>query len=212
MNDIRYSFLVTFAEMSRPSDALFRILEHLSGAVSECDEILKRAVADGNEDYYLMIGEEESDVVENLVGTAFVVTQTAITAVVSAVKRIHVQLTSDKVTFPLQCGKENVLRLGSPLLGNTGYSRIQVIDALANYFKHQDEWTVPWSKLNKNQRPTSLIIESVGGKSGSTGNLRTGLDALGIDTDFLRILHGDVQAWQRAVIGTYKAELVRAGL
>ena len=212
MNEIRYAFLVTFAETSRPSDALFRILEHLSGAISECDEILKRAVAGGNEDYYLMIGEEESDVVESLVGTAFVAIQTAITAVVSSVKRIHDQLDRDKLTFPLQWGKENVLRLGSPLLGNTGYSRIQVIEALANYFKHHDEWPVTWSKLNKRHRPTSLIIESIGGKSGSTGNLRTGLEALGIDTDFLRILHVEVSAWQRAVIGTYEAELLRAGL
>ncbi len=53
---------------------------------------------------------------------------------------------------------------------------------------------------------------SAGAKHGSSGNMRTGLKALGIYTDFLRDLHKEVSDWQRRVIGTYESDLEKMGL
>jgi hypothetical protein len=35
--------------------------------------------------------------------------------------------------------ERGIMNLGSPI-GDGGYSKIQVINAFANYFKHRDEW------------------------------------------------------------------------
>lgn len=59
---------------------------------------------------------------------------------------------------------------------------------------------------------TARIVMSAGAKHGSSGNMRTGLKALGIYTDFLRDLHKEVSDWQRRVIGTYESDLEKMGL
>lgn len=195
------------------SHPLERVLSSLGDAVTESNKILERARTTGDEDYFDGVCDDESNVVESLIGAAFVASQAHITGVVSSIIRLGVQAAKDDHPLTSSTGKrEGILRIESSMIGSPAFSRIQVIDAMANFFKHHDEWTVPWSKLNKNQKPTATVVVAVGGTEGATGNLRKGLNALGIDADLLGELHNEVSTWAAAAIKRYEEELRTIGL
>jgi hypothetical protein len=60
------------------------------------------------------------------------------------------------------------------------WSKIELLWALANYFKHRDEWSsLSWTNPQGLERHTVPVILAAGLKPGSTGNLRAGVAALG---------------------------------
>jgi hypothetical protein len=75
-----------------------------------------------------------------------------------------------------------MLRHGFQPATKEPYSQIEVIDAFANYHKHQDEWGPDWTTLTGQQRRTVDIIQLVGAYQSSTRNLRTGAEYLGNPT------------------------------
>jgi len=208
-----YELHIEFARMHVRSVPLERVLESLGDAVTECGRIIDRAKASGSEEYVDIVVDDESDVVESLVGAAFVAAQAQISGVVSSIKRLIARAEKDgRVLTSTDGTKRGMMCHASAMIGTPPFSRIQVIDEMANFFKHHDEWTVPWSSLDKKQRPTAEIVKAIGGSEGSTGNLRLGLEALGIDCDLLRQLHDEIATWADAVIQTYAAELQAGGL
>jgi len=210
---VLYEILLEFAEIHVHSSSLERVLSSLGDAVTEAAGNIEHARRHYHEDHCDSVCDEESDVLESLVGTAFVVAQAQITGVVSSVMRLHKKAQSDGVHVAgLKGERREIMRLKSPVLAGTSYSRIQVIDAFANYFKHHDEWKVPWANLESRSKPTADIIAAAGAKEGSTGNLRAGLKALDIDYDLLDRLHDEIATWASDVVKTYRSELHAKGL
>lgn len=208
-----YEILLEFAKIHVHSSPLERVLSSLGDAVTEGARKIEHARQHYHEDHFDSVCDEESEVLESLVGTAFVVAQAQITGVVSSVMRLHKKAMSDGVQVAgLKGERREILRLNSPLLTETTYSRIQVIDAFANYFKHHDEWKVPWANLDNRSKATADIVAAAGATEGSSGNLRTGLTALGIDYDLLDRLHEEIATWASDVVKTYRSELQAKGL
>lgn len=213
MSAVTYNFLLLFAQIHIRSAPLGRVLNSLSTAVSECESIITQAEKKYGPECFDNLAEDESNVVDSLIGTAFVVTQTQITAIVSSVMRLHKQATADGRDLDSSDGtRDGIMRLGSPMADTSNFSRVQVIDAAANYFKHRDEWTNPWSRLNKQQDKTAKVILAIGGRENSTGNLRRALNALAIDRDLLESLHAEVDGWAEAALSIYRRELRSRGL
>ena len=104
------------------------------------------------------------------------------------------------------------MALASRRVGQSGYTEIQVINALANFFKHHDEWKASWADLKGQQKQTADIIAAIGVHEFSTGQFRTGLKALGIDYAELHLLAEAVKNWASAVHRTYENELEQQGL
>jgi hypothetical protein len=77
-----------------------------------------------------------------------------------------------------------------------------VLDALANYFQHRDEWpSSDWSTLTDLSKRTADIVAAAGLTSGSTGNLRTGSTALGnVDYKSTARFGAIVGAWAETVL------------
>ena len=122
--------------------------------------------------------DDETEVIEYLLGTAFVLCQAYITDVVSTVMSLHKFADSKDISLKTTTNKKkDILKFGYE--GNS-FSPVAVIDGFANYFKHRDEWGFNWQKLSKDsQKITVKIIQSAGAESGGTGNLRQGSIALG---------------------------------
>jgi hypothetical protein len=204
------NLLLEFARMYVRPTSLERVLDSLGNAVSESVKSIDTARARGDEEHLNAIGEEESGVLESLVGTAFVVAQTHITGIVSAIIRLH---EANRSQLTICDGKRpGILHLASPQVATSGFNRIEVIEALANYFKHGDEWTAPWSALKGRSASTVKVILAIGCKANGTGNLCHGLKVLGIDQDLLGLLYREVAAWGKAVISAYEGELKIRGL
>ena len=193
-----------------------RILIPLGEAIRESCQAIDRADKIGNKLYYSVVEDEETLLIENLLGSAFVVCQTYISSVVSRVIKLHryyesksggVILTSSNGT------KRGLMSTCSNRVRATEYTEVQVMDAFANYFKHREEWRTGWEGLSKRNRGTASVIQSVGAEPGSTGNLRTGAEALGItEYDNLILFYTILRNWHSKIYERYKKELTMKGL
>ena len=189
---------------------LERVLETLAEAVRECGKVIDRAKLSEDEDYIDAVVDDECEVLESIVGTAFVAAQTEITRVKTHIQRIHSCAKRDGHILKSSNGtKSGILKLGSP--PGVEYSKVQLIDAFANYFKHRDDnqWRLPWTEIDPKAqaKQTAVLITAAGAQEGSSGNLRSGLESLGIDYEDLIGLHKEVTAWAKAVAETYEGEL-----
>jgi hypothetical protein len=98
-----------------------------------------------------------------------------------------------------------------PTLTSSAITLIQFMDAVANYFKHRDEWDEwDWSKLTGQSKRTADVIQAGGLKHGTTGNLRAGAAMLG-NKDFVGtgIFADIIDAWSGDVLAVTKKALGR---
>jgi hypothetical protein len=67
-------------------------------------------------------------------------------------------------------------------------------------------------RSESDNQKTVIAIEAAGAKAGTSGNLRIGLDTLGIRFDELVLLRREVSDWAKAIIAIYRAELKTKGV
>lgn len=195
----RCSWLVIYERrgmFSYRSRSPAQILLHILDVVVEYDDIyvsviqtlghgVRAATAtidDGKDlpsDILESIAETEHEVIENLLGTAYVVCQAQITAVTMAALRVRTQALKEGLVFSGYGGKRHEVRsIGDPYDAN--YSKVEVLWALGNFFKHREEWgPAVWINPSGNEQYTIPALRAAGLQTSSTGNLRTGSEALG---------------------------------
>jgi len=197
-------------------DAVARVLAHLGDAVRETNQFIIEAQGIRmSAEHFDAIVDDETELIETLAGAAFVVCQTHITAVVTNAIGILDSLRSDapQQPLPLKPDKHALLSSGSPLDSPSQLTRVQVIDAAANYFKHNDEWGPDWSSVRGISARTVANLVALGLNQGSTGNLRQVLQVLGItEYDQLQQLAYDVADWAGTIAQVLTTECVARGL
>jgi hypothetical protein len=161
-----------------------------------------------------VITDDEVELIENLLGTAFVVCQTEITAVVSRAKRLHAFFQArEGRPLGLNDSKTSILSLGAGTIAGSSCSDVEVIDAFSNYFKHRDEWPTDWAELGGRRAATVAVITAAGAKQGSTGNLRAGARALGNPQFHTVSIFGEaVGVWATTVKEAYRVALESEGV
>jgi hypothetical protein len=91
------------------------------------------------------------------------------------------------------------------------FSKVTAINAFANYFKHEDEWPVDWSKIKPRSLAgeTASIVLALGVLPASSGNLTTGFERILGHTKYERVGElGDlIRKWEREVKGEYRKKL-----
>jgi hypothetical protein len=211
-NIYRYLLIsARFPEVTQ--EALLRIFGTLNQGVAECQKAFEAAQTHGDADYIQSVADDESDVLEALIGTALVVAQTEIESAVKMVKRLHQRATSDGHTLvSSKSARHEILKIDSPMVTTTNYTRVEVINAFANYFKHRDGWEQSWNHLTGKEKFTVDVIVAAGAKESSSGNLRTALDTLGIQSDELEQLYKEMSSWKENITNRYRSELTSLGL
>lgn len=191
-----------------------RSLTPLGEAISQCIQTVKEAEETNDEDYIDYVGDEEIGIIENLLGVSFVLCQSYITLVVSRIMALHKSCKGNKIDLSTTDGtKANIMKLGSPLLLQTEYSQVQIIDAFANYFKHHEEWDKSWNQLPDRSAKTVQILSAIGASQFSTGNFRVAAKKLGnYSYDNPQIFSRILQDWSQAVYEQYNLELQANGL
>jgi hypothetical protein len=144
------------------------------------------------------IADYEVEVIESMLGVAYVACQAQITAVVQAV-----------LSLPGQGLSGPALRARGPRFDGN-HSKVEVLWELANFFKHRDQWsrdtwTNPPNKLTEH---TVTVITAAGLRYGSTaGNLRTGAEALGNTTHTdMMIFQKIIRSWSTDVRGLIRTK------
>ena len=191
---------------------LMPIQEEIAQEVRHIDELPEPP--SGEDDFsYQSIIDDGCEAIEDLLGVAFVIVQTHITQVVSRTLAILRNAERMGKSFgEIRPSRDAITRTCSTLVADTQVAEVQVIDALANYFKHHDEWRGDWVNLTGKSRKTADIIVAVGASQGSTGNLRTGAKALGIE-EFNRLerLVGIIGQWRQDLETLMEREAKLAG-
>lgn len=165
----------------------------------------------GDDEIARFLATEEEVVIEDFLGMAFLVAQTAyVTAVVTRLMGLHrLASTLDKFRLSTTNGsKRNILRYGFQPASKSVFSPIEIVDAFANYYKHHEEWGPDWSILEDKQQRTACIIQSVGAFQSSPKNLRTGAENLGNPTysdvgTLLKVL----SPWRKTLVQAYREEI-----
>ncbi|MCG8603524.1 hypothetical protein MJD09_00795 [bacterium] len=211
-----YAFDLLWIQASLDSPPADRVLNAIGKGIRVIGESPLPVNEDDETGYYQALIEEGSDLCEALVGTSFVVCQTYVASVVAAVKDVHKSycLTHHDTSL---CAtgedKYSIIGFGSRRLPGSTYSLVQVIDAAANYFKHKDEWTQPWSAMDGHRGRTAEIVMAGGAKEGSTGNLRCLANSIGnVTFDDMEVLVDILRDWANELHDAYEAELSRLNL
>jgi|GEM_PF-5789492 len=118
--------------------------------------VIQRLHEDSWEPYELII--------ETQIGLVLILCQTYIVKVISQVSLFYRDYEGafDKKPKKINSSKQSLLANYGPKLRNTPYHSIEVIDALANYFKHHEEWGGDRSSSGIKKR-TAAIVSDVGG-------------------------------------------------
>lgn len=169
----------------------------LKDALSDSEDDWVRTVGGVARKYWSVEAEHHYDKIGVLLGTAFVLGQTAIAQAVSIYIGIRDQ-------FPGMEGwcrdKQGILNLAAEIENKSGLSEMVIIDSVANYFKHYHEWPSDWSEpqSRRSQANTIKRVKAVGMSSmyERTGNLWLAIDALDVRLLDIGKLTGKVVSWR----------------
>jgi hypothetical protein len=202
---------LSLLELARYDAGLRGTLTPIGAAVGEASKRIDKAVqqaAPKDVDFFV---DDQCELIENLLGAAFVVCQARITAVVSSSIKLAAYCGQKGIPFTAYAPRKDAILTMGPTFPGSTVTLIQFMDAVANYFKHRDEWDeVDWSKLSTPSKRTADIIQVGGLKAGFTGNLRAGAEALG-NKDFVStgIFADIIDAWSGEVMTMTKKALGR---
>ena len=189
-------------------DSVRAVLLDIGAAIRGCGRRIDEAVNTEQEDYIEAVVDEETAIIEDLLGAAFVVCQTYISSVVATVKRWHRWALREGVQLTTTSGdKPDIMRFGSAVAAPTRYTQVAVMDAFANCFKHNDEWGFDWTRLPGRSKGTAEVVMAAGAQPGSTGNMRTGSTTLGnVNYDGTCIFADILEGWRRNLSQAYVNE------
>lgn len=206
-------------EQIGPSDDEWLVLDTLrpiGKAIRSCHERIEHLPPGANQEYIEAVVETEVQLVENLLGAAFVVCQVPINKAIASIEFLHKRHERDagKAAIGIERGRRVVMALDPIRPGRQPYTRVEIINAAANYFKHGAEWLCHWEDLKKPQEKyTADVMTAAGASRGSSGNLRTIAELLGNGSfDNVLILADTITEWRMKVRETCEAALSQSGL
>jgi hypothetical protein len=177
------------------------------------------------------IAEEETEHIERLLGIAIVASQSYLTSVRTAVARASALLTKWRGS-PLQFVATDpkaysIFGVDCPSEKRSGFPVIQVINAIANCWKHNEEWPTrnvavgdviesQWNPdadgLRSNERDTIKIVSALGLSRFDSGNLRQAVARLGVvQHDNLAPIRDVLEGWGERILERTKSALESAG-
>jgi hypothetical protein len=187
-------------------DRSARILEDFGRLIAVSERMCEDAEAHPENDAAEYVIDAETEYVEELIGSVFLVLQTRLRRVTEGAKAVDAALVAaGHGRIPEFADDGRIKSIQGPF-GMTGKSLVALIWAIANYHKHRDEWTAAvWRERSSTDehdgwtdggRKTRKIVQLAGVERTGSGNLRRCLEFLGVHPySGCAELGGLVQAW-----------------
>jgi hypothetical protein len=157
-NDFRYRAIFAFARLSGEKESLERLHNTIEREIARSSRALERALKSQNQDFIEGLVDEECLHVEQLLGLAFVAAQYFINAVrtrwITTIPLLQSELPG--FDFPVGRGGLELFKHSTTLRIGKRYSSIEIINAVANYWKHSEEW--PTTHVKKTIRGTARLV------------------------------------------------------
>lgn len=159
---------------------------------------------DASDEYYLL---------EELLGVAFVIAQTYITRIRSCILELSMGCEKElrrRLSFVNDKNAYDILKIAGSIQTNSPYTTIEAINAIANYWKHREEWptcmeengayrSIIWDTAQMNPKHTKYTVEivtSLGMAPDSTGQLRAAVKLLGVaNYEDLSLFRKELKSW-----------------
>lgn len=188
-----------------PLQEVARILSQSVENAENC--LAQRAGWLGVSKKYRSVDEEhQEEVIFCLIGSAFVLGQSAITQSVAITKKIH-----DTAGKPLWLpnAKPDILNTEATIHQKTGLSETILFDAVANYFKHHREWSADWNSIEGRGQPfqTIKIVRQLGLSPDSDANLQIAMHNLGFGETGIGSLGESIQNWRERLTENLRKRL-----
>lgn len=214
--------LMEMAVNDHTLDNLHSIIEH---EIVLSSHRIQDASRSADESFHEAVTDNECDRVEQLLGLAFVAAQTFITTVRSSIARLSQICKNDlgsPLSFVTSLKAHELLKLAEPMRNYPKYTEIEVINAVANYWKHQEEWPIRielkdeyreqvWdqTQMRPPEKLTVQIVASIGMAPSSTGNLRTAYEAFDLASSYedLSPIRDKLRTWAHTLQGRVKSEV-----
>jgi hypothetical protein len=187
-------------------DTLISVLDSMRQGIGRSLAELN-AIQSAPEDAQEFLADGEWNVVDNLLGAAYVVCQANIINIVKAVDHVRIVAKRENLPFTGLDKPHEIRALGPKFDAN--YSKVEVLWQLGNFFKHREEWTQrtwdhPKAKMDV---VTISVLKAAGLNSPELHGMRDGSAALGNTEHWqLRIFHDIAREWARDVrVNTYGA-------
>ncbi len=165
------------------SPAMERLHAAIEAEIRESD----RTLSEAEDPYDEFVIDEECSQIEELLGLAFVAAQSFLTRIRTRTDMLNAACKRDLgsgFNFIRSPKAYDVFVLGDPLNTTAQISKVQVINAVANYWKHSDEWTkgdlkkgrrigAAWdtTQMRPVDKRTVALVSAIGLEPGSTGTL-----------------------------------------
>ncbi len=194
-------------------DRFIRIVDDIASLIAAAEAACERAIQAGNDDYVDAVITTETDYLEDLIGTVFLMLQTKIRRVGESASDLSTKLQVLAAQPAKVWADPAAVRAEGGDYKGTGYSLPELVWAVGNYFKHRDEWPhgvwsppTPTPAALRQSIATRMKVQSVGVVESSTGNMRIALVFFGVNPySRCGALARDVQSWADAVL--QKAEM-----
>jgi hypothetical protein len=218
------------------TDRLEDLHHPIEGEIKRALERIRRAERMGPEEYVDHVNETSGLLIEELLGLAFAAAQVFLTAVKTrfvALARAYHQEFGAELTLGGMAGFGGKSeKNGYSLFKYTGepptqasFTAIEAINAVANYWKHHEEWPrtlkphgkwckIVWNdkKANNIQKRTIEIARALGmSPSGGVWNLQEAVKKLGVRRDFdLTPVRRSLQAWAASLLKETEGQISAA--
>ncbi len=207
-----YAACLTLLNAPWLSEGLALTLAALANPIGESCRRANEASTSSDPDYVEAMTDMHCEIIEEVLGAAFVCCQTLINRHCASVERIH-SIPQPGITLTTTSAKrKDVLAYGTPWRSSP-YTAVQILNGIANYWKHHAEWPADWKSTDRAQKATIDIVRSAGLKPSSSGNLRRGAAFLdNPDYHDVQRFHVFVHEWSRQLHDSYETELKTRGL
>lgn len=140
--------------------------------------------------------DEALEQLESFLGVGFIVAQTYIEGSVADISK----LTKTKPN------KKNLLKNFNDSISGTAITKMQLCDAVANYFKHHDGWANDWTLISDGRiKPTVDTLGEVGITQTTTYPCQEAAKTLwSVNTPDLEVLLSMLVEWRGKAVAAYK--------
>jgi hypothetical protein len=220
----RINALLRMVQLGVEDPSLDRMHHAIERELRTVSKQFRKAAAIANLEYHDAVIDEGCERIEELLGMAFVVAQSFITIVrtgISKASEICASNFGQVLSVASGAKAYGTLQLG-PKFGSGPHTAAEVINAVGNYWKHHEDWPTAeqpragrfatlWETngMRGNEQKTVAIVTSIGLAYGSSGNLRTAANALGVYEPYenLSPVRDVLRTWAQDVYDKTRLEL-----
>jgi hypothetical protein len=201
-----------FLKYDVEDDQYLRIFGGIAELIRTSEQVCESADCRDDE----AIIDREADYLEELIGISFVLLQAKIRRVTSSTLKLCKVMKGQGVELEELSSREKILSIGEDLESQQ-LRPAQLAWDIGNYYKHRDEWPdavwyyeplaaqepkkQPVDRATEMGRKTRRVVEGLGVVEGSTGNMRTIYESLGVCpySDCRRLAY-EIQRWAEQVL------------